>query len=431
MKILKTTLVILLIAAFAVPAHAQLGGLLKKAKQIGETSTTEQNNDTYSLENALRRYENLDPAVYYVSHTSSPAFFNHDNQESAALLRIDMLEFLRNRVGGKDAPLIVVSERNDFAAPCGERAINAYLAAFAAYAPATYFYFAGARSMIDPIVNGEVPLDFEPANIIQARVTPKGDGSYDIGYGITDYARRFGYGFKDALMAAPPAQKDGNIPAKRQKRWKDERDRLMKVYTEKVPFETVAQALRSTVNMIGELSEKQMWTDCAVYSYWADVIAKDFQSHPQKENNEKYNGIWNNYKRFADEGFPAYRQLAKEQWQEWYASYSAKVKLTNDMPTAKQNNPKLEAEMLAVARTVYNDGRTALKAIIQSPNWAYDRTALGQIINRNQAAYIIYKMPDGTHRAIELGFKQMYDGSGYGKLQLRGIGTRDFEVEFK
>ena len=395
------------------------------------TVSGEQNNDAYSLEDALRRYDNLDPAVYYVSQVGRPSFFNHDNEESAALLRIDMLQFLRNRAGGKDAPLIVVSEKNDFAAPCGERAINAYMAAFAAYAPSTYFYFAGARSMIDPIVKGEVPLNFEPVNIIQARVTPKGDGTYDIGYGLTDYARKYGYGFKDALMAAPPGMKDGNIPVKRIKRWKDERDRLMKVYQEKVSFETVAQALRNTVNLIGEMSEKQMWADCAAYSYWADVIAADFQSHPKKENSEKYKGIWDNYKRFADEGFPAYRQLAKEQWQEWYASYKSKEKLTNDVPKAKRSDPKLEAEMLAVARTVYDDGRVALKALIQSPDWAYDRTALGQIINRNQSAYIIYRMPNGKHRAIELGFKQMYNGSSYGKTQLRGIGTRDFEVDYK
>ena len=106
-------------------------------------------------------------------------------------------------------------------------------------------------------------------------------------------------------------------------------------------------------------------------------------------------------------------------------------KLTNDVPKAKRSDPKLEAEMLAVARTVYDDGRVALKALIQSPDWAYDRTALGQIINRNQSAYIIYRMPNGKHRAIELGFKQMYNGSSYGKTQLRGIGTRDFEVDYK
>ena len=118
-------------------------------------------------------------------------------------------------------------------------------------------------------------------------------------------------------------------------------------------------------------------------------------NHPKKESSDYNNEVWENYRRFADEGFPVYRQFVKEQWDEFYADYSGKVKLTYDMPTAKQNNPQLEAEMLAVARTVYDDGRTALKAIIQSTDWAYDRTALGQIINRNQSAYIIYKMPDG------------------------------------
>lgn len=484
MNKIKITLFALLIALFTVPAHAQfnikkLGKEIKQgaerqverkatekaqetlnealdgnrekataseekvtsgqteeqvAKQDGEQAGEQpsgQDGSTFSMEDAHKRFYELDDAVYYSARTNDPTFFyDEEDMHSVNMIRIDMLEFMHSRLGGEDQPLIVVSEGNDNIAPCGERAINAYLALFAAYAPGGYYYFAGARSMIDPLVNGEVPLDYTPANIIQARVTRAGDDSHQVGYGLTDYARRFGYGLRDGLFIAPTGMKDGNEPAKRQKRWKDERDRLMKVCYEQVPYQTVARSLAQVVNFIAALTEKEMWAEAAAYSYWADVMAHDFQNHPKKESSDYNNEVWENYRRFADEGFPVYRQFVKEQWDEFYADYSGKVKLTYDMPTAKQNNPQLEAEMLAVARTVYDDGRTALKAIIQSTDWAYDRTALGQIINRNQSAYIIYKMPDGTHRAIELGFKQMYDGGSYGKLQLRGIGTRDFEVEY-
>ena len=44
-------------------------------------------NNAYSLGEALKRYDNLNPAVYYVSHINSPAFFNHDNEASAVMLR--------------------------------------------------------------------------------------------------------------------------------------------------------------------------------------------------------------------------------------------------------------------------------------------------------------------------------------------------------
>ena len=80
--------------------------------------------------------------------------------------------------------------------------------------------------------------------------------------------------------------------------------------------------------------------------------------------------------------------------------------------------------------TIFDDGRVPVKAIIKNKDWDYDRTPLGQIINRFQTAYIIYKMPDGTHRMVDIGFKQMYNGGSYGKTQSRGIGLVNQVVEY-
>ena len=124
--------------------------------------------------------------------------------------------------------------------------------------------------------------------------------------------------------------KDGNVPAKRVKRWKDERDRLMKVYREKVPLKPWLRHCGNTVNLIGDMSENRMWADYAAYSYWADVIAEDFQS-PQKSKNANYNAIWDNYKRFSKEGFPAYRQLPKSNGKSGTLIQKQR-KLTNDVP---------------------------------------------------------------------------------------------------
>ena len=94
------------------------------------------------------------------------------------------------------------------------------------------------------------------------------------------------------------------------------------------------------------------------------------------------------------------------------------------------SDPKLEAEMIEIAKTIFDDGRVPIKAIIKNKDWDYDRNALGQIIDRFQTAYIIYKMSDGTHRMVDIGFKQMYNGGSYGKTQSRGIGLVNQVVEY-
>ncbi|MGI6320453.1 MAG: hypothetical protein ACOXZK_05735 [Bacteroidales bacterium] len=40
-------------------------------------------------------------------------------------------------------------------------------------------------------------------------------------------------------------------------------------------------------------------------------------------------------------------------------------------------------------------------------------------------------MSDGKHRMVDIGFKELYNGSSYGKLQMRGMGTTNVEVDYK
>ena len=87
-------------------------------------------------------------------------------------------------------------------------------------------------------------------------------------------------------------------------------------------------------------------------------------------------------------------------------------------------------EARAIAKTIYDDGRVPVKAVIKYPDWNYTRNAFGVIIDRYHTAYIIFKMKDGTHRMVDIGFKQLYNGSSYGKTQLRGIGTNNLTVEY-
>ena len=75
----------------------------------------------------------------------------------------------------------------------------------------------------------------------------------------------------------------------------------------------------------------------------------------------------------------------------------------------------------AIAKTIYEDGRVPVKAVIKNPDWTYTRNAFGVIIDRFQTAYIIFKMTDGSYRMVDIGFKQLYDGSSYGKTQLLSL----------
>ena len=102
-----------------------------------------------------------------------------------------------------------------------------------------------------------------------------------------------------------------------------------------------------------------------------------------------------------------------------------------EVPTAAKSDPKLESEMIAIAKTIYEDGRVPVKAVIKNPDWTYTRNAFCVIIDRFQTAYIIFKMTDGSYRMVDIGFKQLYDGSSYGKTQLRGIGMVNAAVNYK
>ena len=136
-----------------------------------------------------------------------------------------------------------------------------------------------------------------------------------------------------------------------------------------------------------------------------------------------------------------------KQLEEWYDTYQSVVskahvdayqqihnpdtKMAN-LPKPAHNNTALINEMMQVAKTVYNDGRVPVKVIPKNADWQYERNVLGQIINRNQSAYVIYRMSDNTHYMVDLSFKEMYNGGSYGKLQLLGVGmTNQKVVDYK
>lgn len=153
----------------------------------------------------------------------------------------------------------------------------------------------------------------------------------------------------------------------------------------------------------------------------------------KKVENEEYHKILSTYEDLSKNSFPSWRKETKEKWIEVCNHLKKEMKIEDNdvLPKAAISNPKLEAEMIAIAKTIYDDGRVPVKAIIKNPDWGYDRDGFGKIIDRFQTAYIIFKMTDGTHKMVDIGFKQMYNGSAYGKTQLRGIGLLNKTVSYK
>lgn len=102
-----------------------------------------------------------------------------------------------------------------------------------------------------------------------------------------------------------------------------------------------------------------------------------------------------------------------------------------DIPKAAAHDAALEAQMLRLSG-IYKDGRTPVKAILKSSDWTIGRNAAGQITERRRTAYIIFRMPDGSHRLVDLGFRQLYQGGGrYGALQQRGVGMLNKTVNYR
>ncbi|MDQ1267145.1 MAG: hypothetical protein QG635_2299, partial [Bacteroidota bacterium] len=92
------------------------------------------------------------------------------------------------------------------------------------------------------------------------------------------------------------------------------------------------------------------------------------------------------------------------------------------MPQPAKRDAKLEAEML---KAMSDWPETPLKAVIIDEDWTINRNAFGVIEYRSIGAAVAFKTTDGKCRLFWLTFKQMYNGSSYGKTQSHAVGDSD------
>lgn len=161
-----------------------------------------------------------------------------------------------------------------------------------------------------------------------------------------------------------------------------------------------------------------------------DLAYEDMKNHKGKVEDEEYKSIVSRYEQLSAD-FPKWRKVEKDEWLGVTSEILRDLGDLGGIPEPATRDQKLEAEMINISKTLFDDGRIPVKAIIKTADWAYDRDAFGNIIDRFHTAYIIFKMTDGTYRMVDIGFKQMYNGSTYGKTQSRGIGLTNMTVNYK
>lgn len=182
---------------------------------------------------------------------------------------------------------------------------------------------------------------------------------------------------------------------------------------------TMSEEVRQAVAKLKDPSLRA--PTCWAYDTFADQGGAAFDL-------EDYNLMVKTHDTWQKDNVPKWKDAVRRDFQNDYAQ---NVNKTTEIPKAATSNPKLEAEMIAIAKGIYDDGRVPVKAIIKYADWNYTRNAFGVILDRYHTAYIIFKMSDGSHRMVDIGFKQLYNGSSYGKTQLRGIGMINSTVDYK
>jgi len=132
---------------------------------------------------------------------------------------------------------------------------------------------------------------------------------------------------------------------------------------------------------------------------------------------------------------PATPAELRAEWKAWEVKYE-KQKAEERAKAAAQykdyinqkkagSNPAIEK----LANEIYSkhcaDGRKAVYTVSMNPDYTYDKTVLGQIIDRFWTVLTVFKMPDGTYRMQNFSIKWMYQGGGKysSTAQMRGIGT--------
>ena len=455
-------LIAILILALSVQgtAQAQLGGLLNKAKtktkevatkeakksvekKAEQTLDTEQTKVSEALSqnvplgnanaqdidsflgvsmSALNAsYDKLDSDIYFTLRKDMPGMFytksGAETSNEQAPLRHVILYMMTS---GKESPCIVYQPKSGIRALPADLIINANFAVFKAFPKETYPLFVEARMLLRAMEEGRISLDYEDPNTLLAFM----DGD-EIKFKMSEY-RKYGYGYKDAFIVKPAGtQKKSNV------RWKEEEARLMELYRKYVPFENVKNTFFNTMISTVKASKEKNWAHGVYQSYKLAIAAEDMQTHPKKVEDQDYTDGLAAYEKMKVNNYPKWEAVIKKDWMELYAQIKENSGGKAEIPKAATSNPKLEAEMMTIAKGIYDDGRVPVKAIIKGADWSYTRNALGGIIDRYHTAFIIFKMEDGTYRMVDIGFKQLYNGGSYGKTQLRGIGMMNEEVDYK
>lgn len=467
MKIKSIILLALFVAAFSFSAEAQLGGLLnkakdkakeaatkeakktaeKKAEQVvdkAETSVSETSeNVQLEVKNATatdidtmlgvsmsalnESYKNLSNIYLWQTKGIPGAYFTKSGMQTLIEQQPYRQLILWMMVSGEDAPCLMFEPKpHAFCVVPADAIINANFAVFQAFPAVTYPLFMEARMLIRAMEEGRIRLDYENPNTLIAFL--EDDKIY---FKKSEYADRFGFGLKNSFIEGAPTGNDGEDKLKKLVHWKAEEARLMELYKKHVPFKNVKNTFINTMVTTVERSKEKDWFNGVYESFKLVILAEDMQSHPNKVEDQDYKDALESYENLKTNNYPKWEAFMKKQWMELYAKIKEDIgDGTVEIPKAAISNPKLEAEMIAIAKTIYEDGRVPVKAIIKNPDWTITRNAFGVIIDRFQTAYIIFKMTDGTHRMVDIGFKQLYNGSSYGKTQLRGIGLVNDAVKY-
>lgn len=461
-------IIVFLVLAFAVQstANAQLGGVLDKAKnkareaatkevkkttdqKAEQASGTVEKNVTEASENVQLGVENanatdIDPMLgvsmsalnksyekldydIYITHYAIPGLYYSKSGRETYLEHHPLRQLLTwMMASGTEAPCIAFVYGNGSPALPADVIINANLAAFQAFPAKTYPLFMEARMLIRAMEEGKISLDYENTNMLMAFSKEEDDDGM-IYFSKSGYAR-FGYGLKNGLLVGAPKDEK----QKKLVHWQAEEARLMELYKKFVPFENVKNTFINTMVGTVKASKDKNWTHGVYESYKLAIAAEDMRTHPKKVEDQDYKDALASYENLKTNNYPKWEAFIKKEWMEIYAGIKEDIGSgAAQIPNAAISDPKLEAEMIAIAKTIYDDGRVPVKAIIKNPDWTYTRNAFGVIVDRFQTAYIIFKMTDDTHRMVDIGFKQLYNGSSYGKTQLRGIGLSNVEVDYK
>lgn len=450
---------LMMVLAFNLNSQAQIKGILNKAKKAAKDEINkglnkekdkvndnvqdayEDSDDTYDMSDGvpddydellggskkalLDSYDNLDYNVYHVDYMNSPEIFYKDYDETNKYYA-NLRYFISGMMSsGESSPAMVYYTRNNITTFPPDIIINASFALFNAFPKTNYITFVEGRTMLKAIKDGRISTDITDMNTIACSFDDKVESYY---LEFSDDVR-FGSGFRGAFVLG---FSDDDSYDEQLKLWQKEEERLYKKYLKEVPFETVQSTFENLLVAASTKGDQYKdYNGAMQVAYMLEVIYQDVINHPNPVKSENYNMAIALYKKFADESFFAWEEKNKDLWVNRILANLNFPTGKGAIPKAKMHDSKLEADFLRIAKDIYDDGRVPVEAIIISNGWSYTYGPLGNIIDRYMSAMIIYKEVGGTYRMVDIGLKQVYNGSSYGKSQLRGIGLTNQPIDYE